>query len=185
LEMHGQVGRLCGERSTEAWSMANMLATSAHNENRFDEALSLYSETLEIREELLGKEHGSLIEPHANRAIAYFAAGRLEEAFDDAKEAARLSEQIFGLASLEAVLSYNNVLYIGAKLGRFEDAERFGLVAYEHAHGTRLPRTHVARNLATLYTAWDEAEPGKGHGETAARFLAEAEEPGATEPGAP
>src|SRR5690606_7889341 len=33
LEMQGQVGRLFGQRSTEAASMANMLATIAHNEN--------------------------------------------------------------------------------------------------------------------------------------------------------
>jgi tetratricopeptide (TPR) repeat protein len=145
-------------------------ADFASEEGRVDDAIAHYTRAIEIQTRLLGPDHGSLTQSYSLRSYVKFGEGRFESAYADALEAARLAALAYGEDTLEAVLTYNNVLYMGISVGRFEEAEPYGLAAYRNASNTRVPPEAIAKNLATFYQKWDEADPGKGHGAKAAPY---------------
>lgn len=170
FETFEQVEPLFGVDSLEMADAEMARGDFATEEGRVDEAIEHYSRAIEIRTRLLGPDHGSLTQSYSLRSYVKFNAERFHEAYPDALEAARVASLAYGEASFEAVLTYNNVLYMGARLGAFEQSEPYGLAAYRHAAGTRVPTETIARNLVTFYEAWEQADPGKGYAAKAAEF---------------
>lgn len=165
-----QVESLFGAESLEMAVAEMSRGDFAGEEGRVDDAIAHYTRAIEIRTRLLGPDHGVLTESYSLRSYIKFADKRYESAYEDALEAARIASNAYGEDTREAVLTYNNVLYMGMTIGRFEDAEPFGIKAHDNAPKTIVPQIAIARNLVTFYEKWEEAAPGKGHAQKAAPF---------------
>ncbi|MCA9276060.1 MAG: serine/threonine protein kinase [Phycisphaerales bacterium] len=169
-ELVMQAPALFGEGSLQQASLEGMLGNLALTAGRSKEAAEHFTNAIAIRLAKVGPDNGGLIEFLGNRAYAYNSLGRLDEAYADTVEAVRIADKAFGPESLESLLGCNNALYFGTRVGKFEEAERFGLRAWKNAPGTRLPQQQVGANLVDLYQAWEKADPGKGHVEQAAPY---------------
>jgi serine/threonine protein kinase len=165
-----QVESLFGADSLEMAVAEMSRADYASEEGRVDDAIAHYTRAIEIRTQLLGPDHGSLTQSYSLRSYVKFGDERFESAYADALEAARLAALAYGEDTLEAVLTYNNVLYMGMHLGAFEESEPYGLAAHRNAPATRVPPQAIAANLVTFYETWEKADPGKGHGAKAEQY---------------
>lgn len=170
LQTFEQVESLFGPDSLEMAIAEMSRGDFASEEGRPDEAIAHYTRAIEIRTRLLGSDHGVLTQSYSLRSYVKFQHERLESAYQDAREAARLAALAYGEDTLEAVLTYNNVLYMGMSVGAFEESEPYGLKAYRNASNTRVPPGAIAVNLVTFYENWEKADPGKGHGAKADPF---------------
>lgn len=177
LQTFEQVEPLFGAESLEMALAEMSRGDFAAESGLVDEAIAHYTRAIEIRTRLLGPDHGALTQAYSLRSYVKFNADRFADAYPDALEAARIAALAYGEDTLEAVLTYNNVLYMGMHLGAFEESEPYGLTAYRHAPDTRVPREAVAANLATFYERWEQADPGKGHGAKAEPFRIAQPEP--------
>ncbi|USN99467.1 MAG: serine/threonine protein kinase [Phycisphaeraceae bacterium] len=165
-----QAPGLFGEGSLEQAGLEVMVGNLALDAARARDALDHFSKAIAIRQKLVGPDDGRLAEIFGMRSYALNDLGRLDKAYADAVEGVRLADKAYGPDSLESLLGCNNALYFGTRVGKFDEAEQYGLRAWKNAPGTRLPQRQVGDNMVELYRAWEKADPGHGHADKAAAY---------------
>jgi tetratricopeptide (TPR) repeat protein len=178
-KVHGDLSRQV------AWSCGR-LAGVLRSQDRFDEAIPLIRESLEVWRVLRGEDHHRTIEAMVQLGSTLRRKGVLEDDAALVEEAERIQAEAIRRSSgheqavIDYYFSHAHTLEV---LGRYEDAERRLQEAerlYEQnftRHG--ITQTHYERGIALqyadLYERWEVAEPGAGHGAKSAAWREEAE----------
>ena len=137
-----------------------------YRQGRYADAISLATESLEIREKAFGPEHRALAPSLNNLAELYRNQGRYAEAEALYKRCLAIREKALGAEHPDVAETLNNLALLYDRQGRYTEAEplfKRSLAIYEKAFGREHP--HIAinlNNLAALYRSegrYSEAEP--------------------------
>jgi serine/threonine protein kinase/tetratricopeptide (TPR) repeat protein len=141
---------------------------------RYEDALSRHKQALDLRVQL--DDEDPLARSLNNTGAMLLRLGRPGEAEPLLRDCLAISERLWpdGTAGPGPDRRHATFGLMGEALrdlGRFADAEPLLLKAWDHFKAAKpaLKRDHAAR-LLKLYEAWDKAEPGRGHQESAAEW---------------
>ncbi|MCC6661533.1 MAG: serine/threonine protein kinase [Phycisphaerales bacterium] len=181
-------GRVRGERDPWTVNAAANLGALLHDEGRFAEAEPYLRTALHGRSGALGEAHPATLRVLCKLGENLDVQGKHHEAIDLLAPAEGAVRGGFTGDSAWRVGEFLNILG-RARVGLGFEPERFSLGEAEllEAHATLLrargekdPSTLACvRGLKQLYSAWDEAEPGRGYAAKAAEWSVPSE---ATEP---
>ena len=137
--------------------LSNNLANTYGALGRYDDALKLDQETLEIRERVLGSEHPSTLSSRNGLANTYGALGRYEEALELDQETLEIRERVLGPEHPDTLGIRSNLANDYRALGRNDEAlelDQGTLEIMEQVLGPEHPDTLASRNgLAITYRA--------------------------------
>ena len=128
-----------GIRHPEYAGNCNMLALIAHVEEKFDESLNLYMESLRIKERIFGKESIPYALVCGNIGCLYFDMGEMGKAGHYQGIATRTYEKLLGADHPDTALQYDNLGYIYGEFGDFEKSAEYyrkALNVYEKVYGS-------------------------------------------------
>ena len=128
-----------GIRHPEYAGTCNMLALIAHVEEKFDESLNLYMESLRIKERIFGKESIPYALVCGNIGCLYFDMGEMGKAGHYQGIATRTYEKLLGADHPDTALQYDNLGYIYGEFGDFEKSAEYyrkALNVYEKVYGS-------------------------------------------------
>ncbi|WP_413164994.1 tetratricopeptide repeat protein [Capilliphycus salinus ALCB114379] len=136
-----------------------------YEQGKYNEAIPLAEEALEIRERLLGENHSDVEASISWLASLYRHQGRYKEAEAFYQRSIAILEKTLGEEHPHVAVSLNGLALLYTTLGYYHQAEAFyqrSLAILETALGTEHPDVGaVLNNLANLYTdqgRYDEAE---------------------------
>ncbi|MBL0926830.1 MAG: tetratricopeptide repeat protein [Phycisphaerales bacterium] len=168
--------RVLGEDHPDTLASMNNLAIVYNKLRRFDKCDELNRRGLETSIRVLGPEHPDTIVSIANYGKFLRDQKRFEESAEYLERAVRLSRKV--LPPDNQGLAFALGWYGGAleSLGRRAEAismltEAHGIISKLHGAGSPIARD-MAGNLARIYRALDESEPGRGHDQRATEWLA-------------
>jgi non-specific serine/threonine protein kinase/serine/threonine-protein kinase len=178
--------RVLGEEHPDTFASINNLGTLQLDEAKFGEAEQSFREAFEKRRRVLGKEHLDTLTSTVNLSSALIAQGKTAEtmtllapcespartAFADANTD-RLAVMLLNLGKARAALAKNPADFAPAE-GNLVEAQ--GLFV-KSTGSTPKYRRDCLQALADFYSAWDKAEPGKGHDAKAAEWKKKVEAP--------
>ena len=168
--------RILGEEHKDTLASMSNLSSMYKQQGRHDEAQALAFRSLEISARVLGEDHPDTIVSIANCGNLLRGRGKFDEALVLLKRAVDASRR--ALSPDNPGTAYALGWYSGclASLKRFDEAEAALLEAHSLIEKIQGPQSPVAsqmkQQLEMLYTAWDKAEPGKGHDAKAAEWKA-------------
>lgn len=111
------------EGQTDLLWLSSNLANTYGALGRYEEALELDQETLEIRERVLGPEHPDTLGSRSNLAITYRALGRNDEALKLDQETLEIKERVLGPEHPDTLISKRNLVIDYRALGRNNEAD--------------------------------------------------------------
>ena len=133
-----------GVRHPEYADSCNMLALIAHAENKLEESLNLYMESLRIKEIVFGKDSIPYALVCGNIGCLYFDIGKYGDAGHYHRIATKIYEKLCGTDHPDTALQYDNIGYIYGELGDVEKSAEYykkALVVYEKVYGPEHPDT--------------------------------------------
>ncbi|MBE7384368.1 MAG: tetratricopeptide repeat protein [Leptolyngbya sp. SIO1E4] len=155
-----------GLASETAAQLLNNTGYYFNEQGRYEEAEPLYTQALEMNQQLLGKSHPSIALNLNNLAGLYQAQGRYEEAEPLLTQALEMNQQQLGQSHPSIALNLNNLAGLYKDQGRYEEAEPLLTQALEMRQqllGKSHPQVALSlNNLALLYRdqgRYEEAEP--------------------------
>ncbi|MGB3189226.1 MAG: CHAT domain-containing tetratricopeptide repeat protein, partial [Limnoraphis sp.] len=150
----------------EQASGLNQQVEQLHREGKYNEAIPLAEQVLEIRERLLGENHPDVASSMAWLAELYRSQGRYDEAEPLYERSLAIDEKALGENHPLVATSLNNLALLYRSQGRFNEAEPLyqrSLAIGEKALGENHPWVAASlNNLAGLYHSqgrYSEAEP--------------------------
>ncbi|KWT75279.1 tetratricopeptide repeat protein [Candidatus Magnetominusculus xianensis] len=152
--------------TVEAALLLNHIGFYLNETGRYEQAEPMYKRSLEIREQVLGKDHFGTATGLNNLAGLYDAQGRYKEAEPMYQRSLEIREQVLGKDHPATAESLNNLAGLYREQGRYEEAEQMykrSLGIREQVLGKDHPDTATSlNNLAGLYRAqggrYEEAE---------------------------
>ena len=181
--------RALGEDHPATLVAISALGNQLMDEKRLGEAEPYYRDALDRARRVLGPGHPQTLRYSNNLAVLLKAQERPSDAEPFAREAYEGRLRGSGLGH-EATRTYLGNLSMTLRAQRkFTEAEALLLSAFDRcrsANGDSGEATaECARLAAAMYAAWDEAEPGMGHGDKAKEWgaRADAAKAGTTGPG--
>ena len=146
-----------GSEAVSVLDLANELAVAYYGAGRYDDAIRIFEETLEVRERVLGPEHPDTLSTRSNLANAYVLAGRIDEAILIHEETLAFRARVLGAENPATLISRNSLAFAYSAAGRTDDAIRIfegTLEVRERVLGPEHPHTLTSRNnLAAAYYA--------------------------------
>ncbi|KAI1322280.1 hypothetical protein F5Y16DRAFT_413326 [Xylariaceae sp. FL0255] len=123
---HGQAGLEIYSKITAKGdtSLIFNIAQSYFTLGKYNEAERLYQQTLELKEEVLGREHPSILGSINNLAEVLRSQGKYEEAEKINREILRLREKVLGRKHPDTLASMNNLANVLDNQGKYEKAEK-------------------------------------------------------------
>jgi eukaryotic-like serine/threonine-protein kinase len=168
--------RVLGEEHPDTLTSINNLASVYKKLGMVQEAETMVRRDLEISLRVMGEEHPDTIVSLANLGNSLREQKRYEEALTYLERAVRASKKVLPAdnpGTAYALGWYGSSL---RDLGRFAESEAPLLEAYRIIESVQGADSGTAQQmtegLAALYEKWEQAEPGKGHGEKGARWRA-------------
>ena len=135
----------------------SILASYYYDFGNYIEAITLGTEAIEIRKEVLGINNIEYAKSLNNLAECYSALGDYNEAIRLATEALNITKTIFGLNHPDYAMSLSNIASYYYYLGDFNGAIRLGIEAMEirkNVLGTNHPDYALSlSNLSTCFSA--------------------------------
>jgi len=110
-------------------NLANVLAY----ENKFDEAIKLQEETLEIQRRVLGPEHRDTLITMNGLGNTLAGAGRFDEAEKLLRQTLDIQTRLYGPDNPRTADTVYNIASVAAKRGNFDKA--FSLLKHTLEHG--------------------------------------------------
>ena len=133
----------------------NNLAEVYHDQGRYSEAESLYTEALEIRKRLFGNEHLAVAVSLNNLALLYQYQGRYSEAEPLYEEALTIQSKLIGYDHPNMAALYNNLALLYQYQGKYSEAEtyyNYAIALFKKLFGKNHPEVaNSLNNLALLY----------------------------------
>ena len=177
--------RVLGDDHPQTLIAVNNIGVVLGRMGRYEEALAYQRRAMESYRRVLGDDHPETLKVISNMGSLLELMGRYEgarvyclEAIDRARRSPDENARYIGLY----LARYGRALM---GLRRFADSETAlleALAIHETEHGSRHERTtQTVRWLVDLYTAWHEAEPGKGYDAKAAQWRAKLEQTNQTQ----
>jgi len=121
----------------------------------FDQAEDAYQQSLQLREQHLGKTHGSVAVSLNGLAGVYYDLGDYQQALPLYQRALEIDEQAHGLEHRKVAIDLNNLAETYRSLGQFKQAEpllKQALNIDKTAWGLEHPRISIRMsNLAEIY----------------------------------
>jgi tetratricopeptide (TPR) repeat protein len=181
--------RVLGEEHHETQSTAGNLAITYRALGMNDESNRLTLRGIEIATRVLGPEHPDTIISLSNYGAALRAQGRCEEAIVYLRQALDASRKALPPDSPGTAYVLGWLGSCLSSLGRHAEGEPLlieahGIISRAMSPGHPIAR-QMARDLSTLYKAWNTAEPGKGHDAKAGEWEARTKRPDAVKSDAP
>ncbi len=159
--------RALPNQNTETIDTSELLGRSLRAQGRFEEAAPLLKSAMDVRLQRYGESSWYTV-------VSISRYGALQRDLGNLDEALRLGAMAVDLGRAQEVRSWRFAMCLSeyastlAAVERFEEAEKLALEAHgtlEEVFGSEDLRTRrVAEQLATLYSAWDDAEPHGGYG---------------------
>jgi len=160
--------RTLGDDHLDTLVSLNDLAMLREAQKRFDECEALHRESLEGCRRVLGADHPFTLISLNNMGKLLMQRGRPADAEPFLRDATDRSRRAAGDSNPRTLMFIGNLGTVLARQGKFPEAEALLLEAdrgYAAAQGVDPERrTQIAKELVQLYTAWDQAEPGRGYG---------------------
>ncbi len=171
--------RVLGEEHKDTLTSMSNLALVYKQLGMKDRAESMTRRALDVSVRVLGEEHPDTIVSLANMGAMLRGNGRCDEAIAFLERAIAASRKVLPPDNPGTAYSLGWYGACLAKLGRFTESEAAllearGIIARVQGEGSRTAG-QMSKDLADLYTAWDKAEPGKGHDAKAAEWKAKSE----------
>ncbi len=130
---------------------------------QYDEAQASLREALDTGQRTLGDSHPRVQYTRYSLGEVLNRAKQWSQAEPLLRQALQGFEATDGANSPMATIARLDLGRALTGLGRFQEAEQAFLQAMDAMHGDMSDGTWLVENLATLYDAWNRAEPGKGH----------------------
>ena len=131
-------------------------------EGKYQEAIPLAQQALEIRQTILGKEHIDVAVSLNNLASLYESLGEYEKALPLYQEALAIFQKRLGEENTAVAISLNNLAHLYQLMGRYEQALSFYQKTLEMRRkilGNEHPDVAISlNNLASLYESLGEYE---------------------------
>jgi tetratricopeptide (TPR) repeat protein len=170
--------RLRGERHPTVASAYNNLAYLYQDMGRYEEALPLYLQSLEIRLEQLGERHPAVADSYNNLATLYKALGKYGDALTYYQQSLPILLETLGDKHPHVATAYNNLAVIYQEIGTKDEA----LNLYQQSLDIRLEQLgekhpDVAtsyNNLAYLYQGMGRYEEAYEYYQKSIRIAEEA-----------
>jgi tetratricopeptide (TPR) repeat protein len=154
------------EKSLTLATELNEKAIELYKQGKYDEAVPLLEQSLNIRQQVLGAEHPDVAESLNNLALLYSAQGRYTEAEPLYLQALEMWKKLLGAEHPDVASSLNNLAALYESQGRYTEAEPLFIQAlemYKKLLGAEHPFVPTSlNNLAGLYFSqgrYTEAEP--------------------------
>jgi tetratricopeptide (TPR) repeat protein len=145
------------ENDEELAALANNLSTIYKALGKLQHALEFQKKALEIRENVLDKQHPDLAQSYNNLSDIYQDLGQLEQALEFQKKALDIRENVLDKLHPDLANSYNNLSTIYQDLGQLEQALEFqkkSIKICEKALDKEHPHLATAyNNLSMIYQA--------------------------------
>lgn len=169
-EFHGKSLKISksfyGKEAVETATSLNELALVYTEQGKYDEAIWLYKQVIEIDEKTIGKEHHNYAKHLNNLALVYDSQGKYDEAIELCKKAIEIGEKTVGKEHHDHATRLNNLAGVYDSQGKYDEAIRLYKQAMEIT-GKALGKEHPAyatrlNNLAWVYRSqekYSEATP--------------------------
>lgn len=119
------------QEQLEKSEMLDCLADSCCESGDFDEGIRLATEALQIKEQVLGKEHPDYADALNNIAVYYFSQGNPNQAISLVNEALQIYEKIEGKESEDYASTLSFLFVFNQSMGNFDEATRIGTEALQ------------------------------------------------------
>uniref|UniRef100_UPI00313BBEAF tetratricopeptide repeat protein n=1 Tax=Crocosphaera sp. Alani8 TaxID=3038952 RepID=UPI00313BBEAF len=140
----------------------NQQAIQLYQEGKYQEAVPLAEQALEIRKNILGTEHIDISISLNNLALLYRAMGRYEQALPLYQDALAMDKKLLGDSHPSVATSLNNLAGLYRAMGRYEQAlplYQEALAMLKQLLGDSHPNVATSlNNLAGLYRAMGRYE---------------------------
>ena len=154
----------------------NGLGATLQALSRFDEAVPFLIEALEKSLEVIGKDHPITISAMDNLGTLLQRVGQLEEAEQFVAEAVMRSSGESTAQQVQQGIILIHHARILMEMKNYKEAQEAALKAYNLLQ--ELDDTHVKppvesmQTLVEIYNNWNDAEPGAGHDDNEAMWIA-------------
>jgi eukaryotic-like serine/threonine-protein kinase len=169
--------RVLGRDHMRTLRTQSNLASLYRGQGRLEEALELQTDALERMRATIGPSHPDTLGTQHNVGMAYWTLGDAERGRDYMAGARQAFIELGGPEHFGAVGAAINLARLEVQQQRFDAAIEPLMESWE-ALNQAAPNSRTrstAAELAEVYQAWDEAEPGAGHAEQAEHWAGEAE----------
>jgi len=126
-----EVIRHLEEKTAALATLANNLSSIYQALGQLDRALEFQLKAVEIREQVLSKNHPDLAQSYNNLSLIYQDLGQLDRALEFQLKTAEIFEQVLDKNHPWLATSYNNLSLIYQDLGQLDRALEFQLKAVE------------------------------------------------------
>ncbi|KAF8810220.1 TPR-like protein [Phlegmacium glaucopus] len=164
VQVHMRKKLLGAEHPDTLISMGN-LASTYHNQGRWNEAEKLEVQVMEMRKMVFGAEHPDTLISMGNLASTYSNQGRWNEAEELEVQVMEMRKKLLGEEHPYSLISMGNLACTYSHQGRWDEAEQLEVQVMELSEkllGAGDPFTLTSMgNLASIYSnqgRWNEAE---------------------------
>lgn len=170
--------RVRGDNHPSTLDIINNTGALLYRREMFAEAKPYFTEALEGYRQALGEDHPATLGAIHNMGRVLREIGDLAEAERYGRLAVDKSRKVLSSSHWQTAAYAVSLAKTLAAGGEFAQAEALMLDAHEvfvESLGEDHHRTvEMMEDLAAIYRAWDETDPGAGHEEKSARWLARA-----------
>jgi tetratricopeptide (TPR) repeat protein len=188
--------RVLGEEHPDTLTSINNMGVLLESQGKLAEAEPYYRDALEKRRRVLGEEHPDTLSSINNMGVLLQSQGKDREVLDLAEPFEPAARKAFSGGNAPRLAKVLTLLG-RARVGVGYDRARFALAEANllEAHAIFLAAKNrgpshkdtlkCMQTLVDLYTAWDQAEPGKGYASKSAEWKASLDAAKPPEPAAP
>jgi tetratricopeptide (TPR) repeat protein len=171
-----EVFRHMDEKTNALATLANNLSLRFRDLGQLDRALEFQLKALEIREQVLDKNHPDLAISYDNLSKIYKDLGQLERGLEFQLKAVEIREQVLDKNHPDIAQSYNNLSLIYKDLGQLERALEFQLKAVKIREQV-LDKNHPSlatsyNNLSSIYKDLGQLERARPYAQKAVAIMA-------------
>ena len=171
-----EVFRHIDEKTHALATLANNLSSIYKDLGQLDRALEFQLKAVEIREQVLDKNHPDIAQSYNNLSMIYRDLGQLERALEIQLKALEIREQVLDKNHPDLASSYNNLSMIYQDLGQLERALEFQLKDVEISEQV-LDKNHPSlatsyNNLSLIYKDLGQLERARAYGQKAVSIMA-------------
>ncbi len=168
--------RVLGEDHPATLTSINNMGHLLQMQRRYADAEPFVREALARSRRVLGEEHPHTLHAINNLGVLLLNEGVLDEAGAYLRESTEKFRRVMGEDHPETLESIGILGWLHVQQGKYAEAEssyREAMHRSERLLGDNAPGTlGCMQRFVHLYTAWDKAEPGKGHDAKAAEWKA-------------